>query len=130
MAPITSTNGSEFEAARWEGVIRPYSPDEVQKIRGSIKIEYSLADMGARKLWSLMKSEPYVHSLGAMTGNQASLPPPPLPSSGYTDIFWLLFGFQPFDQNCISCINLVALEGHGVVSFPRLAYRLVMVFCR
>lgn len=43
----------------------------MEKLRGSIKIEHTLADHGARKLWKLMKEEPYVPALGALTGNQA-----------------------------------------------------------
>lgn len=71
MAPATvsNQNGTSTDD-RWEGVVRPYTQEEVEKVKGSIKIEYTLADRGAKKLWSLMKSEPYVHSLGAMTGNQ------------------------------------------------------------
>ena len=56
---------------RWEGITRPYSAEDVEKLRGSYRIEYTLADMGARKLWKLLKSEPYVNALGAITGNQA-----------------------------------------------------------
>ncbi|KAK9812675.1 hypothetical protein WJX72_001660 [[Myrmecia] bisecta] len=51
--------------------MRPYKPEEVERLKGSIKIEYSLADRGARKLWELMHTEPYVPALGAVTGNQA-----------------------------------------------------------
>jgi isocitrate lyase len=58
-------------ADRWQGIVRPYSEAEVKKLRGSFKIEYTLADMGARRLWHLLKTEPYVHALGALTGNQA-----------------------------------------------------------
>ena len=56
---------------RWEGVERPYHLKDVAKLRGSIKINYTLADLGSRKLWELLKNEDYVHSLGALTGNQA-----------------------------------------------------------
>ncbi|MBK8013410.1 MAG: isocitrate lyase [Deltaproteobacteria bacterium] len=56
---------------RWEGVTRPYSKGDVARLRGSIRIEHTLADLGARRLWRLLKTEPYVHALGAMTGNQA-----------------------------------------------------------
>ena len=58
-------------ADRWQGITRPYSEADVKKLRGSFKIEYTLADMGARRLWHLLKTEPYVHALGALTGNQA-----------------------------------------------------------
>ena len=56
---------------RWEGVIRPYSGADVERLRGSIQIEHTLARLGADRLWTLLHSEPYVPALGAMTGNQA-----------------------------------------------------------
>lgn len=56
---------------RWEGVERPYSAEDVMKLRGSIDIEYTLARRGAEKLWSLLHEKDYVHALGALTGNQA-----------------------------------------------------------
>ncbi|WP_158735549.1 isocitrate lyase [Alteribacillus sp. YIM 98480] len=56
---------------RWIGIERPYSAEEVVKLRGSLQIEHTLAKTGARKLWDLLHSEPYVNSLGALTGNQA-----------------------------------------------------------
>jgi isocitrate lyase len=56
---------------RWDGITRTYSADEVLKLRGSIDIEYTLAELGADRLWRLLHEEPYVASLGALTGNQA-----------------------------------------------------------
>ncbi len=56
---------------RWDGIVRPYRKEEVEKLRGSVQIEHTLAQMGARRLWELLQSRPYVHSLGALTGNQA-----------------------------------------------------------
>src|SRR5690625_2442270 len=56
---------------RWKGIKRPYSAEDVIRLRGSIDIEYTLADRGARKLWDLVNNEEYVNSLGALTGNQA-----------------------------------------------------------
>src|SRR5690554_3785593 len=56
---------------RWKGIERLYSPEDVLRLRGSIRIEYTLARMGAERLWRLMKTEPYVAALGALTGNQA-----------------------------------------------------------
>ena len=56
---------------RWRGVERPYSPEDVVRLRGSIQIEYTLARLGAEQLWNLLHSEPYVAALGALTGNQA-----------------------------------------------------------
>ncbi|MDO6391680.1 isocitrate lyase [Pontibacter sp. BT731] len=56
---------------RWAGIKRPYTADEVVKLQGSVKIEYSLARNGAEKLWHKLHTEDYVAGLGAMTGNQA-----------------------------------------------------------
>ncbi len=56
---------------RWEGIERPYTAEDVARLRGSIHIEHTLARLGAERLWELVKTEPYVHALGAMTGNQA-----------------------------------------------------------
>lgn len=56
---------------RWKGIVRDYSPEDVIKLRGSVKIEHTLATLGANRLWELMKKEDYVHALGALTGNQA-----------------------------------------------------------
>src|SRR5580692_536417 len=56
---------------RWKGIERPYTAEDVLRLRGSIQIEHTLARMGAERLWNLLQTEPYVNSLGAVTGNQA-----------------------------------------------------------
>ena len=56
---------------RWEGITRPYSAEDVVRLRGSIQIEHTLAKLGADRLWSLLQTEDYVAALGAVTGNQA-----------------------------------------------------------
>ncbi|MCH8227815.1 MAG: isocitrate lyase [Proteobacteria bacterium] len=56
---------------RWKGLKRRYEPADVLRLRGTVKIEYSLARQGAEKLWRYMASEPFINSLGAVTGNQA-----------------------------------------------------------
>ncbi len=56
---------------RWEGITREYTAEDVLRLRGSIDIRYTLAELGAERLWDLLKTEPYVNSLGALTGNQA-----------------------------------------------------------
>src|SRR5229473_3159031 len=56
---------------RWEGIRRPYSIEDVLRLRGSVQIEHTLARLGAGLLWHLLHSDPYVHALGAVTGNQA-----------------------------------------------------------
>ncbi|MDQ4001379.1 MAG: isocitrate lyase [Actinomycetota bacterium] len=61
----------EWEGPRWEGVTRPYSAEAVARLRGSVRIEHTLARMGAERLWELMRERPYVRALGALTGNQA-----------------------------------------------------------
>lgn len=56
---------------RWNGVERPYTAEEVIKLRGSIVVEQTLATLGANRLWDLVNTEDYVNALGALTGNQA-----------------------------------------------------------
>ena len=56
---------------RWKGVKRPYGPQEVAKLRGSVQVEHTLARLGAERLWWLLHNESYVAALGALTGNQA-----------------------------------------------------------
>jgi isocitrate lyase len=59
------------ENPRWKGITRPYSAADVDRLRGSIHIEHSLARNGAEKLWTLVNNEPFINALGALTGNQA-----------------------------------------------------------
>ena len=59
------------ENPRWQGIKRDYSAEDVVRLRGSVAVEHTLARRGAEKLWSLLNSEPFVNTLGAMTGNQA-----------------------------------------------------------
>ena len=56
---------------RWAYIKRPYSAEDVVRLRGTVQIEYTLARMGAERLWQLLHEEKYVHALGALTGNQA-----------------------------------------------------------
>ena len=62
---------NEWEGSRWDGVERPYTAEDVLRLRGSIKIEHTLARLGAERLWRMMHEQPFVRSLGALTGNQA-----------------------------------------------------------
>ena len=57
--------------ARWQGIARPYTAEDVWRLRGTLPIEYTLASQGARRLWRLLHDEPYVAVLSALTGNQA-----------------------------------------------------------
>jgi len=63
-------NSTETDA-RWRGITRSYSPADVERVRGSVRIEHTLARRGAEKLWQLLQNEDYVAALGALTGNQA-----------------------------------------------------------
>ncbi len=57
--------------ARWRNIQRTYTASEVVRLRGSIQIQHTLAEMGAARLWKLLETEPFVRSLGALSGNQA-----------------------------------------------------------
>ena len=57
--------------SRWRGITRPYSAQDVVRLRGTIHIEYSLARLGSERLWDMLHGESYVAALGALTGNQA-----------------------------------------------------------
>lgn len=57
--------------ARWKGILRPYTAEDVTRIAGSYRIEYSIARLGAEKLWKLLHEQDWVAGLGALTGNQA-----------------------------------------------------------
>lgn len=56
---------------RFDGITRPYSPEDVAKLRGSVLVEHTLARKGANKLWELLQNEDYINALGALSGNQA-----------------------------------------------------------
>ncbi|MGH3062234.1 MAG: isocitrate lyase, partial [Gaiellaceae bacterium] len=56
---------------RWEGIERPYTEEDVERLRGSVQVEHTLARLGAERLWELLREEPYVAALGALTGGQA-----------------------------------------------------------
>ncbi len=76
VSPMMTSNPVELARewqsdTRWTDVIRPYAAEDVVRLQGSIRIEHTLARLGAERLWKLVHSEPYVPALGAMTGNQA-----------------------------------------------------------
>ena len=60
-----TTNG------RWDGIERPYSSEDVLRLRGTVDVEHTVARLGAERLWELLHTEPYVATLGALTGGQA-----------------------------------------------------------
>ncbi|PAE43120.1 isocitrate lyase [Bacillus sp. 7884-1] len=73
---MTNSRAKELQESweldkRWNGITRPYSAEDVIKLRGSIDIEHTLARRGAEKLWQQINEEDYVNALGALTGNQA-----------------------------------------------------------
>ena len=61
----------QWKTSRWKNIYRDYSEEDVKKISGSVKIDYTLADRGAKKLWNLLTSEPFINTLGTYTGNMA-----------------------------------------------------------
>lgn len=61
----------QWDSPRWRGITRTYSPEQVNRIRGRVRVEHSLARAGAEKLWSLLHRESHIPALGALTGNQA-----------------------------------------------------------
>ncbi|MBA2385351.1 MAG: isocitrate lyase [Actinobacteria bacterium] len=63
--------GRAWEAPRWSGIERDYSSEDVVRLRGSVRLEHTLARLGAEKLWRLLAEEEYVNALGALTGGQA-----------------------------------------------------------
>jgi isocitrate lyase len=56
---------------RFDGIVRPYTASDVERLRGSVRVEHTLARLGAGRLWELLHTRDYVHSLGALSGNQA-----------------------------------------------------------
>src|SRR6266498_1709912 len=70
--PARSFSAESFDDPnRFRGIVRPYAQADVERLRGSVLIRHTLAELGARKLWHLLNNEAYVAALGALTGNQA-----------------------------------------------------------
>ena len=61
----------QWKDERWQGIERPYTAEDVLKLRGSMQIEHTLARRGSEKLWNYLNTEDYINALGALTGNQA-----------------------------------------------------------
>jgi isocitrate lyase len=70
-AAVTDLAASWNQEPRWQGVVRTFGAEDVFRLRGSVRVEHTLARLGAERLWKLLHSEPWVPALGAMTGNQA-----------------------------------------------------------
>jgi isocitrate lyase len=64
-------SGLDWDSPRWDGITRTYDSGDVERLRGTVRVEYSVARAGAEKLWELLHKENYVATLGAVTGNQA-----------------------------------------------------------
>ena len=73
VAEIAGRQGyvSDVDSKRFEGIHRNYSVSDVNRLRGSIRIEHTLASLGAERLWNMLTHDDYVHALGALSGNQA-----------------------------------------------------------
>jgi len=71
MSLTTKNTYGDLHGQRFAGIKRPYSAADVERLRGSLKIEYTLATRGAKRLWELLHTEPYINSLGAISGGQA-----------------------------------------------------------
>lgn len=68
---MTTHPTDSFSHPRWNGITRPYTEADVQKLRPSLRIEHTIAQHGAERLWKQLHEMPFVNSLGALTGNQA-----------------------------------------------------------
>jgi isocitrate lyase len=68
---VESLDHSALHAKRFDGIVRPYAKADVERLRGSFQIDYTLATLGAKRLWELLNTEDYVAALGALTGNMA-----------------------------------------------------------
>ena len=70
-SPAQSLEGEWETSARWQGTSRPYTGSDVVRLRGPVRVEHTLARLGAERLWELLQDEEHVAALGAMTGGQA-----------------------------------------------------------
>src|ERR671933_1724535 len=66
-----ASNGNGGAPARWDGIERPYGAEHVERLRGTVHVEHTLARLGSERLWELLQTEEYVPTLGALTGAQA-----------------------------------------------------------
>ena len=68
-----SAENVSYDLKRFAGIKRDYTDEEVERLRGSIKIEYSLCKQQSEKLWKLLNTEPYVNTLGSLSANESSI---------------------------------------------------------
>ncbi|KGM35554.1 isocitrate lyase [Inquilinus limosus] len=71
MAPLDSPTPTRTQPRRFDGIVRDYAPADVERLRGSVRIEHTLARLGAERLWELMHKRDFVNALGATNGTQA-----------------------------------------------------------
>src|SRR5450755_1150277 len=69
--PPKSDAATALHARRFAGILRPYTTADVERLRGTVRVAHTLAELGARRLWELLHTDDYVPALGALTGNQA-----------------------------------------------------------
>ncbi len=121
---ITAMEREWRESLRWQGIQRPYSAEDVLRLRGSIQIEYTLAKLGAERLWQLLHSEPYVAALGALTGTQAVQ----MVQAGLKAIY--LSGWQVAADANLSLQTYPDLSLYPVNSVPAMVKRINNAFRR
>lgn len=68
ISKATASSLPSTDHQRWQGVVRPYAQEDVERLRGSFRIEYTVAREGAKRLWGLLKTEPPVTALGSAVG--------------------------------------------------------------
>ena len=68
---MSSEGKVSFKLKRFAGIKRDYTPEEVERLKGSIKIEHSISKQQSEKLWKLLNTEPHINTLGSLSGNQA-----------------------------------------------------------
>ena len=67
----SESNKISYDLKRFSGIKRDYTPEEVERLRGSIKIEYSMCKHQSKKLWKLLNTASYINTLGSLSGNHA-----------------------------------------------------------
>jgi isocitrate lyase len=109
---------------RFAGVHRPYQPSDVLRLRGSLPVQHTLAELGANRLWSLLHSEPYVAALGALSGNQAMQ----MVKAGLGAIY--LSGWQAAADNNLAGAMYPDQSLYPSNSGPELCRRINRTLCR
>ena len=71
MSSKTKSRNVSFDLKRFAGIRRDYTKEDVEKLKGTFDIEYTLCKSQSEKLWNLLNTEPYVNTLGSLSGNQA-----------------------------------------------------------